>query len=411
MSNIDKKNSNSSRFKQILENERDSIWEDLRAGKSSMAKLAEFFFKDLFNLFYEVNDFKLFGKNNYPVFDIHSDSLKMKISIKCGETLKKDIYSAVENKIDEKNLFVYLNFKGGRKWSKCTFIGDLVTMFDHFNLNKQDSILHNTVQLEKISDSELQKPSEIPEAFEDRIESVSDFLDKTKTKTKINEFLVFGTLSIVRVEPNEVTKKEILNNWIQTEVISKIVKNGGLSESRVLLDLLKYLSNNVGNFISISRVADNLSTSKREVFNLLENLQEIYIIYRLPLIFKNGNLHRELCKYYFYDLGVRNCIISDFSTFNLRTNNWQLWENFIISERIKNLKIKALGLGRETFFWDYASYENIEWIEKVNGKLNCYQISFNVDEVSTLKYFREVFPQAEVININKENYINFIFGK
>ncbi len=71
----------------------------------------------------------------------------------------------------------------------------------------------------------------------------------------------------------------------------------------------------------------------RKIYYLLE---ETYIIFRLNGL--NRNVRNEIKKgkkIYFYDNGIRNAIIGNFLPLTSRTDNGALWENFLVSERIK----------------------------------------------------------------------------
>ncbi|MDR2773667.1 MAG: DUF4143 domain-containing protein [Tannerella sp.] len=63
------------------------------------------------------------------------------------------------------------------------------------------------------------------------------------------------------------------------------------------------------------------------------------------LDFFRENLRNKLKnsrKFYFYDNGICNALIANFSAVKNRTNTGALWENFLVSERKKKLKYDGL---------------------------------------------------------------------
>ena len=79
-------------------------------------------------------------------------------------------------------------------------------------------------------------------------------------------------------------------------------------------------------------------------------------------------------KIYFYDTGLRNALISNFNTLDLRQDKGALWENFLISERIKFLKHHKLYT--KTYFWRTVQQQEIDWIEEIDGKITAYEFNW-----------------------------------
>ena len=63
---------------------------------------------------------------------------------------------------------------------------------------------------------------------------------------------------------------------------------------------------------------------------------------------------------YFYDNGVRNALIGDFKSLNLRQDVGALWENYVISERIKhNAYHQFYG---KSYFWRTQQQQEIDYL-------------------------------------------------
>lgn len=104
-------------------------------------------------------------------------------------------------------------------------------------------------------------------------------------------------------------------------------------------------------------------------------MEKAYVIYKLPAL--SRNLRNELKKgkkYYFYDNGIRNVLISNFTIPEMRMDKGALWENYLLSERLKrNEYSKQFS---NTFFWRTHDQAAIDYIEEYNGILHAYEIKW-----------------------------------
>ena len=133
----------------------------------------------------------------------------------------------------------------------------------------------------------------------------------------------------------------------------------------------------------------------------------MFVIFKLEGFSKN--LRKEVSKskkYYFYDLGIRNAIINNFNLLNVRDDIGRLWENYIISERIKKQEYERIQVNN--YFWRTYTQKEIDFIEEREGKLFAYEIKWNREKVSFPKDFINIYPNARFEIINRENYLKFI---
>jgi len=73
-------------------------------------------------------------------------------------------------------------------------------------------------------------------------------------------------------------------------------------------------------------------------------LSKVFVIYRLGAYARN--LRKEVVKagkWYFYDNGIRNAIIGNFRPLAVRQDVGELWESYLIGERIKANHNEGLG--------------------------------------------------------------------
>ncbi len=188
--------------------------------------------------------------------------------------------------------------------------------------------------------------------------------------------------------------KDIMNFW-------KIKK------SDFLIKLLQALSLQIWKEISYSELSRLLWIDKKTVENYINILEKAFIIFRLSSLSRNirSELKRSK-KVYFYDLWVRNAIINNFNPLNLRNDKWDLFENFLIVERLKyNSKNE---LNKNIYFWRTTSQKEIDYIEECNWLIHWYEFKFTWNNYKKHKEFIKNYKNSEITLINNENFLSFI---
>ncbi len=108
------------------------------------------------------------------------------------------------------------------------------------------------------------------------------------------------------------------------------------------------------------------------------------------------NVRNELKKsrkIYFYDNGIRNAILSNFSDIELRPDKGALWENFLVSERIKFLNNHQIYANR--YFWRTPQQQEIDYIEEKDGQISAYEFKWNTNSKKKIpKTFVKAYPES-----------------
>ena len=188
--------------------------------------------------------------------------------------------------------------------------------------------------------------------------------------------------------------KDILNFW-------KIKK------SDFLIKLLQALALQIWSEVSYNELSKLLGIDKKTVESYIAILEKAFIIFRLSSF--NRNIRSELKKskkIYFYDTGIRNAIINNFNPFALRNDVWDLFENFLISERLKYNSRN--NLNKNIFFWRTKTQKEIDFIEEFDWKINWYEFKLNSERFKKHKEFLEKYENSSIELVNSKNYLEFI---
>lgn len=226
---------------------------------------------------------------------------------------------------------------------------------------------------------------------------------------KMNNILRFGLYPEVFGKPEEEAIEE-LQNIASTYLFKDVLQLDNLKRSDLIFKLLKALALQAGNEISYNELARLLGENVHTIKRYIEILEQAFIIFRLPSF--SQNLRKELAKrnkIYFFDVGIRNAVINNFSPVDLRNDVGALWENFCIVERIK--KDRFHRVFKNYYFWRTYSQKEIDFIEEYNGKLEAFEFKWKPQKtIKPPNDFITAYPDAGFTVINNKNYFGFITG-
>lgn len=225
-------------------------------------------------------------------------------------------------------------------------------------------------------------------------------------KEKLPEWLVFGGYPEAVKAPKK-NKPEILNSIVESYLLKDILTLEKVKGSKTLLDLLRLLAFQVGNEVSLSELGSHLGINYKTVSRYLDLLEKSFVLFSLRGY--SRNLRKEITKknkYYFYDNGIRNAIVSNFNDLDLRDDVGKLWENFLVIERLKKQEYQKIHANN--YFWRTWQKQEVDWIEERGGKLFGYEFKYSQSNLRIPETFVETYPQARVKLINKKNYLTFI---
>lgn len=176
----------------------------------------------------------------------------------------------------------------------------------------------------------------------------------------------------------------------------------------LLEKLLKALALQLGNEVSNNELSQLTNADKGTIEKYLDLLEKVFVIFRLPAFSRNvRNEIKKGKKIYFYDNGIRNAIVGNYNALNSRTDIGALWENFLISERMKYLHYNEIDC--ERYFWRTTQQQEIDYIEDRAGKLFATEIKWNPK--ARVKFpitFLKAYPKSEVRVLTPDNFETFL---
>lgn len=232
-------------------------------------------------------------------------------------------------------------------------------------------------------------------------------LNRHELEQKLEEYLIYGSYPEVLNSSLLIEKADYLRELVNSYLLKDILSLEQVKGSKVLLDLLRLIAFQIGSEVSLNELSLNLGIDVKTVDRYLDLLEKSFVLINLRGFSRNLRSEiKEKSKYYFYDTGVRNAVISNFNPLNLRDDIGKLWENFLIVERIK--KQTYQNIYTNNYFWRTWEQKEVDFVEERMGKLYAYEFKYQPQNVKEPKEFLETYPNSEFSLITKANYLDFI---
>lgn len=232
-----------------------------------------------------------------------------------------------------------------------------------------------------------------------------------ETRQHLEERLVFGSYPELLQLSSYREKEDYLHELVQSYLLKDILAFEGIRQADKIRKLLRLIAFQTGSEVSYNELGNQLGISKNTVENYLDLLSKVFLVYRLPAY--STNQRKEISKgskWYFADNGIRNAIANDLRLLSFRQDTGNLWENYLLSERIK--RNSYLQEHVQYFFWRNYDQQEIDLIELKQGKLHACEFKYsNNKKVKLPAAFSTAYPEASFECITKDNYLDWITGK
>ncbi len=236
---------------------------------------------------------------------------------------------------------------------------------------------------------------------------MSKILNPFDLRTKLEEYLIYGSYPEVIITSEKKEKIRLLHEISGSYLMKDILEFERVKSSQKLMMVLRLLAFQIGHEVSFNEIAQKVGMDHKTLARYIDLLEKAFVIIRLGGF--SRNLRNEIVKknkFYFYDTGIRNAIIANFNHTDLRNDTGQLWENFIIMERIKKQRYHEILANN--YFWRTWNGEEIDFVEEREGKLFGYECKWSDKKIKTPKSWQQNYPDSTVEVIHPDNYQKFV---
>ncbi len=228
------------------------------------------------------------------------------------------------------------------------------------------------------------------------------------TVNNLDNRLIFGSYPELEQLSTNSEKIDYLMELINSHLLKDILEFEGIRKRDVIVSLLRMIAFRVGSEISIEGISNELQLGKGTIDKYLDLLSKVFIIHKVTGF--SRNLDNEITKknkWYFYDNGIRNALINNFNSLSVRDDKGKLWENYLISERLKKQEYQRLHYAN--FFWRTHTKQEIDWVEEKDGKLAAYEFKWTTKkQLKPPTLWLKAYPEAEFHVIHPKEYLDFI---
>jgi len=229
-----------------------------------------------------------------------------------------------------------------------------------------------------------------------------------ETKGRLEERLILGSYPELQQYSGWDEKVKYLERLVSSYLIRDILAFEKLKKPDKIIGLLRLIAFQIGGEVSLPELGQKLGIDKNTVDRYLDLLTKVFVLYKVNAY--SMNPRKEISKssrWYFYDNGIRNALIANVNSLELRNDHGQLWENYLVSERLKYQSYN--GMLVNNYFWRTYSQQEIDWVENRGGKIYGYEFKWNSNKVKGAPAaWKKMYPNAEFMTIHPNNYLDFI---
>ncbi len=292
---------------------------------------------------------------------------------------------------------------------KITGIGDTMKLItDHLPEIRLIATGSSSFQLESsLGDSLAGRKREFhlfPISFSEMV-SHSGLIEEERT---ISDRMIYGYYPEVVMNPGK--EREILKELSDSYLYKDILSLERIAKGEKLVRLVQALALQIGSQVSYHELAQIVGIDDKTVEKYIDILEKCYIVFRLPSYAKN--LRNELKfsrKVYFYDLGIRNAVLGNFTPLDLRPKEevGHMWENFMIAERRKCNEYS--GRYVSSYFWRTEQQKEVDLIEVIDGAVAAFEFKWDPEKkVKTPTQFLSSYPEASFEAVSPKNAAEFL---
>ena len=231
----------------------------------------------------------------------------------------------------------------------------------------------------------------------------------TEERRMLERRLIYGSYPEVVNHPGE--ERETLTDLVSSYLYKDIFSFQDVRKPEIIEQLLQAIALQVGSEVSFNELGRLLGLTSITVQRYIDLLEKSYVLFHLRSFSRNVRSElKKSRKIYFYDNGVRNALLGDYKPLALRNDTGALWENYIISERMKHNAYT--GFYGKSYFWRTQQQQEVDYIEDYDGVLHSYEFKWSGTKQPRLtEAFSKNYPEHTFAVINPDNYQGFVKGE
>ena len=371
--------------------------------------------------------------NRQVIIDIEKDFFKGKVIVILGarqvgkSTVIKMLTSSMNQSVlwlDGENADVHLLLQNPNSERLSQIVGSntIVVIDEAQKINDIGSILklfadyHKNIQVIASGSSAFELKNSLNEPltgrkFEFNLFPISfkEMVSHTNLLEEIRQLpqrLLYGYYP--EIVTNKGSEEQLLKFLSESYLYKDIFLFRGLKKPEKILELLKLLAWQIGNEVNYNELSKILKIDNQTVESYITMLEQSFVIYKLNAYHTNQrNELKKSKKIYFNDLGIRNALINDFRPIEIRNDNGNLFENFVINEMRKQNEYQQIYAN--FYFWRNTEQKEIDLIVEKNNTLSTYEIKWNPNrKVRLTKSFSNIYTNYTFNVISKDNFFEFI---
>lgn len=225
-------------------------------------------------------------------------------------------------------------------------------------------------------------------------------------RTNLPIRLVYGSYPDVVCHPGE--EKEILSQLADSYLYKDVLQWERVKKPDKLLKLLQALAYQMGSEVNYTELSQIVGLDKETIGSYITLLEQAQVVFRLGSYSRNlRNELKHARKIYFYDNGIRNALINNFADVSVRQDVGALWENFLMSERLKYNQYTSRYVN--SYFWRTTQMQEIDYLEETDGVLSAYEFKWNPKKTAKSNpTFCRAYPNVPIVTITPDNYMDFL---
>ena len=239
------------------------------------------------------------------------------------------------------------------------------------------------------------------------IKEIAQKQNGMELRQNLENRIVYGSYPEVVGMTSNTMKEEYLRDIVNAYLLKDILAIDGLRNTAKMNRLLQLVAFQIGSEVSYEELGKQLGMHRETVEKYLDLLSKVFVVYKLGAF--SRNMRKEVSKagkWYFYDNGIRNAIIGDFKDANSRMDMGKLWENFFITEKLKDNQNHLLHC--QFHFWRTYDQQEIDLIEEKNEVINAYEMKWGKKLPKAPAGFMKTYTGADFNVVNPDNYLEFL---